>query len=174
MDRIKHGEKPMAITMLQKLVDKGVRNKRSLVKMQKGRSMADEGFRRERRLQFTRPTITGFWHAIKAGFSGGRQVHGLTDEKYTTSSWISVYEESINPISVPGDAWIVPEHVEKAKVLPPESRRAAGRRKKRRYKTVEDKIRSQGSNGSTKGSTKRKCSRCGIEGHNRSTCDRAI
>lgn len=41
MNRIKHGEKPMAITMLHKLVDKGVRNKRSLVKMQKGRSMAD-------------------------------------------------------------------------------------------------------------------------------------
>ena len=109
-------------------------------------------------------------HAIKAGFSVGRQVHSLTDEKYTTSSWISVYEESINPISVPEDAWIVPEHVEKAKVLPPESRRAAGRRKKRRYETVEDKILSQRS----KGSTKRKCSRCGIEGHNRSTCDRAI
>ena len=113
-------------------------------------------------------------HAIKAGFSVGRQVHSLTDEKYTTSSWISVYEGSINPISVPEDAWIVPEHVEKAKVLPPESRRAAGRRKKRRYETVEDKIRSQGSKGSTKGSTKHKCSRCEIEGHNRSTCDRAI
>ncbi|XP_013589150.1 PREDICTED: uncharacterized protein LOC106297461 [Brassica oleracea var. oleracea] len=47
-------------------------------------------------------------HAIKAGFSVGKQVHSLTDEKYTTSSWISVYEESINPISVPEDAWIVP------------------------------------------------------------------
>ncbi|KAF3517742.1 hypothetical protein DY000_02059970 [Brassica cretica] len=113
-------------------------------------------------------------HAIKAGFSVGRQVHSLTDEKYTTFSWISVYEESINPISVPEDAWIIPEHVEKAKVLPPESRRAAGRREKQRYEIVEDKIRSQGSKCSTKGSTKRKYSRCGIEGYNRSTCDRAI
>ncbi|XP_048599683.1 uncharacterized protein LOC106373232 [Brassica napus] len=109
-------------------------------------------------------------HAIKAGFSVGRPVHSLTDEKYTTSSWISVYEERINPISVPEDAWIVLEHVEKAKFLSPESRRAAGRRKKRRYETVKVKICSQGS----KGSTRRKCSSCGIEGHNRSTCDRAI
>nr|VDD50123.1 unnamed protein product [Brassica oleracea] len=109
-------------------------------------------------------------HAVKAGFSVGRPVHSLTDEKYTTSSWISVYEERINLISVPEDAWIVLEHVEKAKFLSPESRRAAGRRKKRRYETVKVKICSQGS----KGSTRRKCSSCGIEGHNRSTCDRAI
>ncbi|KAF3531873.1 hypothetical protein DY000_02038821 [Brassica cretica] len=109
-------------------------------------------------------------HAVKAGFSVGRPVHSLTDEKYTNSSWISVYEERINPISVPEVAWIVPEHVENAKFLSPESRRAAGRRKKRRYETVKVKIRSQGS----KGSTRRKCSRCEIEGHNRSTCNRAI
>jgi len=110
-------------------------------------------------------------HAIKAAFSVGIQAHTLTDDMYTTASWRSIYEESINPISVPEDAWIVPSHVQKAKVLPPETRRAAGRRKKRRYETVEDKIRSsQG----TQSSKRRKCSRCGIEGHNRSTCDRAI
>ncbi|KAL0707507.1 hypothetical protein Bca4012_073933 [Brassica carinata] len=91
-------------------------------------------------------------HAIKAAFR-------------------SIYEESINPISVPEDAWIVPSHVQQAKVLPPETRRAAGRRKKRRYETVEDKIRSSQR---TQTSKHRKCSRCGIEGHNRSTCDRAI
>ncbi|XP_013626696.1 PREDICTED: uncharacterized protein LOC106332748 [Brassica oleracea var. oleracea] len=120
-------------------------------------------------LDIIREMITR-WHAVKAGFSVGRPVHSLTDEKYTTSSWISVYEERINLISVPEDAWIVLEHVEKAKFLSPESRRAAGRRKKRRYETVKVKICSQGS----KGSTRRKCSSCGIEGHNRSTCDRAI
>ncbi|XP_013751717.2 uncharacterized protein LOC106454085 [Brassica napus] len=110
-------------------------------------------------------------HAIKAAFSVGIQAHTLTDDMYTTASWRSIYEESINPISVPEDAWIVPSHVQKAKVLPPETRRAAGRRKKRRYETVEDKI--QSSQG-TQSSKRRKCSRCGIEGHNRSTCDRAI
>ncbi|XP_048629915.1 uncharacterized protein LOC106413961 [Brassica napus] len=106
-----------------------------------------------------------------AAFSVGIQAHTLTDDMYTTASWRSIYEESINPISVPEDAWIVPSHVQQAKVLPAETRRAAGRRKKRGYETVEDKIRSsQG----TQSSKRLKCSRCGIEGHNRSTCDRAI
>ncbi|XP_013632419.1 PREDICTED: uncharacterized protein LOC106337861 [Brassica oleracea var. oleracea] len=71
-------------------------------------------------------------HAIKAGFSVGIQAHTLTDDIYTTASWHTTYEESINPIGVPEDAWTVPSHVEQTKVLPPESRRAAGRRKKRR------------------------------------------
>ncbi|XP_018460226.1 uncharacterized protein LOC108831162 [Raphanus sativus] len=81
-------------------------------------------------------------HAIKAAFSVGIRAHTLTDDMYTTASWRSIYAESINPISVPKDAWIVPPHVQQAEVLPPETRRAAGRRKKRRYETVEDKIRS--------------------------------
>nr|VDD46079.1 unnamed protein product [Brassica oleracea] len=110
-------------------------------------------------------------YAIKATFSVGIQAHTLTGGMYTTASWRSIYEESINPISVSEDAWIVPSHVQQAKVLPPETRRAAGQRKKRRYETFEDKIRSsQG----TQTSKRRKCSRCGIEGHNRSTCDREI
>ena len=84
-------------------------------------------------------------HAIKACFSVGKQEHTLTDDMYTTASWRSVYEECINPISVSEDSWIVPSHVEQSKVLPPETRRAAGRRRKRIYETVEDKIRfSQG------------------------------
>jgi len=71
-------------------------------------------------------------HAIKADFSVGIQAHTLTDDMYTTASWRSIYEESINPIGVPEDAWIVPSHVQQAKFFPPETRRAAGRRKKRR------------------------------------------
>ncbi|XP_018443590.1 uncharacterized protein LOC108815508 [Raphanus sativus] len=110
-------------------------------------------------------------HAIKAGFSVGIKAHALTDDMYTTATWQSAYEESINPIGVPEDSWKVPSAVEESKVLPPKSRRAAGRRKKRRYETAEDKIRaSQGS----EGSKVRKCSRCGNGGHNRRTCDRAI
>ena len=38
---IKHGEKPMAIATLQKLVDKGVRNKLSLLQSQRRRGMVD-------------------------------------------------------------------------------------------------------------------------------------
>ncbi|XP_013624408.1 PREDICTED: uncharacterized protein LOC106330498 [Brassica oleracea var. oleracea] len=80
--------------------------------------------------------------SYKHKHSVGIQAHTLTDDMYTTASWRSIYEESINPIGVPEDAWIVPSHVQQAKFFPPETRRAAGRRKKCRYETVEDKIRS--------------------------------
>ena len=54
-------------------------------------------------------------HAIKAAFSVGRQALTLIDDMYTTASWRSVYEETINPITVPEDSWIVPSHVKQAK-----------------------------------------------------------
>ncbi|XP_024011233.1 uncharacterized protein LOC112086507 [Eutrema salsugineum] len=60
---------------------------------------------------------------------------------YTTAVWRIAYKESINPIAVPEDAWVVPLDIENSKVLAPETRRAAGRRRKRRYETVEDVIR---------------------------------
>ncbi|ESQ31024.1 hypothetical protein EUTSA_v10012336mg, partial [Eutrema salsugineum] len=110
-------------------------------------------------------------HEIKAAFSVNQQIHTLTDHYYTTEAWRTAYEECINPIAGPEDDWCVPDHVEHAKVVETESRRAAGRRKKRRYESVEDKIRaSQGS----QRSKKHKCSRCGIEGHKRGTCDMPI
>ncbi|XP_048599746.1 uncharacterized protein LOC106355407 [Brassica napus] len=87
-------------------------------------------------------------HAIKAGFFVGREPYTLTDFLYTTGPWREAYQESINPISVPEDGWSVPQVVENSEVLPPETRRSLGRNRKRRYETVEDKIRSsQGSQG---------------------------
>ncbi|XP_024013383.1 uncharacterized protein LOC112087744 [Eutrema salsugineum] len=80
-------------------------------------------------------------HAIKAGFSVNKEPHTLTDARYTTAVWRIAYEESINPIAVPEDAWVVPLDIENSKVLAPETRRAAGRRRKRRYETVEDDTR---------------------------------
>ncbi|KAF3520532.1 hypothetical protein DY000_02060567 [Brassica cretica] len=61
--------------------------------------------------------------------------------------------------------------VRNADVLAPESRRGAGRRRKRRYETVEDKLRS--SQGAQEKKRRMYC-RCGEENHNRATCDRAI
>ncbi|XP_033134251.1 uncharacterized protein LOC117127721 [Brassica rapa] len=110
-------------------------------------------------------------HAIKAGFFVGREPYTLTDFLYTTGAWREAYQESINPISVPEDGWSVPQVVENSEVLPPETRRSLGRNRKRRYETVEDKIRSsQGS----QGGQSRKCSRCGLGGHNRATCKMPI
>ncbi|XP_018453871.2 uncharacterized protein LOC108825020 [Raphanus sativus] len=79
-------------------------------------------------------------HAIKAGLTVGRTPSSLTDDMYTTTTWRTAYQETINPIGVPEDSWVVPDDVQNAAVLPPESRRGAGRRRKRRYETVEEKI----------------------------------
>ncbi|KAF3589305.1 hypothetical protein F2Q69_00027133 [Brassica cretica] len=65
----------------------------------------------------------------------------------------------------------VPAEVKLAKVLPPKTRKSVGRPIKRRYESVEDKIKS--SQGSRK-NKKHKCSRCGTEGHKRGTCDLPI
>ncbi|KAF2573811.1 hypothetical protein F2Q70_00002080 [Brassica cretica] len=90
---------------------------------------------------------------------------------YMTSTWRTAYQETINPIGVPEDSWVVPNDVRNANVVPPESRRGAGRRRKRRYETVEDKLRSlQGA----QEKKRRICSRCGEENHNKATCDRVI
>ena len=70
------------------------------------------------------------------------EVHIFTDGVYTTATWRTAYVESINAIAVPEIDWNVPAEVKLAKVLPPEARKSSGRPVKRRYKTVEDKIRS--------------------------------
>ncbi|KAF3584699.1 hypothetical protein F2Q69_00027803 [Brassica cretica] len=108
-----------------------------------------------------------FRHAIKAGFHVGRQPHTLTDLMYTTEAWREAYHESINPIDVPEDAWSIPEDVVEVNVLPPDTRRSVGRNRKRKYETVEDKIQSWQTSQKWQ---PRKCSRCGISGHNRATC----
>ncbi|XP_048599647.1 uncharacterized protein LOC125579826 [Brassica napus] len=110
-------------------------------------------------------------HAIKAGFFVGREPYTLTDFLYTTGAWREAYQESINLIAVPEDGWSVPKVVENSEVLPPETRRSLGRNRKRRYETVEDKIRSSQR---SQGDQLRKCSRCGLGGHNRATCKMPI
>ncbi|KAL0897438.1 hypothetical protein Bca101_081399 [Brassica carinata] len=101
--------------------------------------------------------------------ASAKTIGGLIMHKY--EAWREAYQESINPIAVPEDVWSVPEDVENAEVIQPETKRSLGRKRKRRYETVEDKIRSsQGS----QGSKLRKCSRCGDGGHNRATCKMPI
>uniref|UniRef100_A0A0D3DBZ7 Transposase MuDR plant domain-containing protein n=1 Tax=Brassica oleracea var. oleracea TaxID=109376 RepID=A0A0D3DBZ7_BRAOL len=82
-------------------------------------------------------------------------------------AWREAYHESINPIVVLEDAWSMPEDVVVVNVLPPESRKSVGTNRKRRYETVEDKIRSSQTSQKRQ---PRKCSRCGISGNNRATC----
>ncbi|CAA7025289.1 unnamed protein product [Microthlaspi erraticum] len=107
-------------------------------------------------------------HAIKACFHIGKEPHLFADDTAKTEFWRTWYEETINPISRPEDEWRVPLDVAQDIVTCPESRRAAGMRRKRRYQTVEDKLQS------SKIKKKHKCSRCLIGGHNKATCDMTI
>ncbi|XP_020874789.1 uncharacterized protein LOC110226681 [Arabidopsis lyrata subsp. lyrata] len=110
-------------------------------------------------------------HAIKGAYAIGKCIYPYADDVYTTATWRSLYEETINPIGVPEEEWRVPEEVAAAIVLPPETRRQPGRRRKRRYETAEDKIKASQQSQLSK---RHRCSRCGKEGHNRTTCDIAI
>ena len=65
-------------------------------------------------------------------FDTGMEVHRFTDGVYNTATWRAAYAESINPIPVPEAEWNVPDEVKLAKVLPPETRKSAGRPVKRR------------------------------------------
>ncbi|KAF2572837.1 hypothetical protein F2Q70_00004294 [Brassica cretica] len=96
-----------------------------------------------------------------------------TSDAWTISMQMlqSGFAVSFKDTGVPEDSWVVPDNVWNANVLAPESRRGAGRRRKRRYETAEDKIRS--SQGAQE-KKRRKCTRCGEENHNMATCDRAI
>ena len=58
-------------------------------------------------------------HAIKTGLTVGRAPSSLTDDMYTTSTWRTAYQETINPIGVPEDSWVVPDDVRNANVVPP-------------------------------------------------------
>ncbi|CAD5318283.1 unnamed protein product [Arabidopsis thaliana] len=68
-------------------------------------------------------------HAIKGAYDIGKCIYPFADDVYTTATWRSLYEETINPIGIPEEEWHVPEDVESAVVLPPETRRQSGRRK---------------------------------------------
>ena len=110
-------------------------------------------------------------HAIKGAYDIGKCIYSFADDVYTIATWRSLYEETINPIGIPQEEWRVPEDVESAVVLPPETRRQSGIRKKWRYESAEDKIKASQKSQLSK---QHKCSRCGKEGHNRATCDLAI
>ncbi|CAL8174561.1 unnamed protein product [Prunus armeniaca] len=80
---------------------------------------------------------------------------------YTRATWAAAYAESIYPVP-PQGTWVIPENVQNVNLLPPISKVMPGRRKTQR-------IPSKGED-----SQERKCSRCGVKGHYRSTCKEAI
>ncbi|XP_020412431.1 uncharacterized protein LOC109947187 [Prunus persica] len=88
-------------------------------------------------------------------------VYSKASRYYTRKTWMDAYSDSIYLVQ-PHEMWDIPEDVRSRVVLPPMARVMPGRRKKIR-------IPSQG-----EGTIRRKCSRCGSAGHNKSTCKNNI
>ncbi|XP_020415464.1 uncharacterized protein LOC109947988 [Prunus persica] len=88
-------------------------------------------------------------------------VYSKASRYYTRKTWMDAYSDSIYPVQ-PQGMWDIPEDVRSRVVLPPMARVMPGIRKKIR-------IPSQG-----EGTIRRKCSRCGSAGHNKSTCKNSI
>ncbi|XP_020426604.1 uncharacterized protein LOC109950869 [Prunus persica] len=88
-------------------------------------------------------------------------VYSKASRYYTRKTWMDAYSDTIYPVQ-PHGMWDIPEDVRSRVVLPPMARVMLGRRKKIR-------IPSQG-----EGTIRRKCSRCGSAGRNKSTCKNNI
>ncbi|CAL8134661.1 unnamed protein product [Prunus armeniaca] len=85
----------------------------------------------------------------------------LASSYYTRATWAAAYAKSIYPVP-PQGTWVIPEHLNNIKILPPLSKVMAGRHKTQRIPS--------------KGEDRRenKCSRCGVKGHYRNTCKQSV
>ncbi|CAL2228399.1 unnamed protein product [Prunus armeniaca] len=87
--------------------------------------------------------------------------YSFASSYYTRATWVAAYAESIYPVP-PEGTWVIPENLKKVKILPPLCKVMPGRRKTQR-------IASRGEE-----SRKKKCSRCSVKGHYRSTCKQSV
>ncbi|CAL8083959.1 unnamed protein product [Prunus armeniaca] len=87
--------------------------------------------------------------------------YSFASSYYTRATWAAAYAESIYPVP-PEGTWVIPQNVKKVKILPPLCNVMPGRRKTQR-------IASRGEE-----SRQKKCSRCGVKGHYRSTCKQSV
>ncbi|CAL9021434.1 unnamed protein product [Prunus brigantina] len=82
--------------------------------------------------------------------------YSFASSYYTRATWAAAYAESIYPVP-PEATWVIPENLKKVKILPPLCKVMPGRRKTQRIPSKGEKSR------------QKKCSRCGVKGHYRST-----
>ncbi|KAK2641398.1 hypothetical protein Ddye_023161 [Dipteronia dyeriana] len=96
-------------------------------------------------------------HVIAVARFTKTNFNSLCHEYYSTSWMQTAYAPAINPVPHPS-IWEVPDEVSYVIVLPPNSKRQAGRPKERRIPFVGE-VHQQ-----------KKCSNCGEQGHNRMGC----
>ena len=125
-------------------------------------------------------------HAIAAAKYEQIDVYSLCSEFYTTEFLKMAYGETIYPVP-PESEWDVEEDTKKIVVEPPLKRKNSGRPKnkripsrgefpqKKRERFVGEPSKMKGKNCETEmPKKKRKCSICGIYGHNKSSCQNRI
>ncbi|XP_052292000.1 uncharacterized protein LOC127900805 [Citrus sinensis] len=84
-------------------------------------------------------------------------VYDMCSRYYSSEAWVAAYAETIYPVGTE-EEWEVSEEVQSNEVLPPVEKRKKGRPQQIRIPSQgEEKLR-------------RKCGRCGSQGHNRLTC----
>ena len=96
-------------------------------------------------------------HAMAAAKHMGMNASDLIGKYYTCESWRTAYVETIYPIPNKSE-WNVPPSVLEISCHPPKKRKRSGRMPKARKRAAWEV------------KSKRKCSCCGMSGHNKKTC----
>ncbi|CAE6223134.1 unnamed protein product [Arabidopsis arenosa] len=102
-------------------------------------------------------------HAIDAAIVDQVPMHSLVDVHYTSCYWVMTYKDSINPLPALSSLYGLPEDIASMNFLPPHTKRAPRRPKKKRFFS-RGEFQKKGLRGQNV------CSRCKAKGHNRATC----
>ncbi|KAL0713224.1 hypothetical protein Bca4012_020202 [Brassica carinata] len=106
-------------------------------------------------------------HAIAASKNIKRDENCYVDASHLTETWAKAYAESIHPGGQLSTS-TYPSNIDELSCPPPATKKKSGRPPTKRKRSVGE----FGVPGSK--SQFHKCSRCGIRGHNKSTCQRSI
>ncbi|KAG7594112.1 Zinc finger SWIM-type [Arabidopsis thaliana x Arabidopsis arenosa] len=72
-------------------------------------------------------------HAVAAAIVDQVPMHSLVDVHYTSCYWVMAYKDSINPVPALSSLHELPEDIASMNLLPPHTKRAPGRPKKKRF-----------------------------------------
>ncbi|KAL5560647.1 hypothetical protein UlMin_036858 [Ulmus minor] len=100
-------------------------------------------------------------HVLVVVRKSAYEAYDLCSPFYSREYWYESYSGVINPLPHI-TSWCIPEDVSSFKIMPPDVRTSAGRRRKRRIPSVGEE------------QSQPKCSRCRESGHNRATCQNPI
>ncbi|XP_062089320.1 uncharacterized protein LOC133795876 [Humulus lupulus] len=97
-------------------------------------------------------------HALAGSRDRGISPYSLCSRFYTVEAWLSSYGGSVYTLGNE-ESWVIPNDIRSMMIAPPLVKQKAGRPKKKRRLSKGEK-----------NSKQRRCSICGVLGHNRVTC----